>query len=145
MLSPQHWANTQQESKKDGYHGILSQTTSRDITLIWNNRQNRLTVPLSKESNVGTFYLAPGYTKYDKFRCMMTTEGEGHPIISMEAPMTTSKLNTHMKGLWKGKREVNQNFTNKDQKVETDLDLNEKNMRINNNKNSDRKIELDTD
>ena len=41
LLSPQHWAKTQQGSKKDGYHGILSQTTSRDITLMWNNRQNK--------------------------------------------------------------------------------------------------------
>ena len=56
LLSPQHWAKTQQGSKKDGYHGVLSQTTSKDVTLMWNNRRNKLTVPLSKESNVGTFH-----------------------------------------------------------------------------------------
>ena len=145
LLSPQHWAKTQQGSKKDGYHGILSQTTSRDITLMWNNRQNRLTVPLSKENNVGTFHLAPGYTKYDKFRCMMTTEDGDHPIISMEAPMTTKKLNTPLKGLWKGKKEENQNFTNEDQSIETDLELNENNVLIYNNENLDKKIELNTD
>ena len=84
LLSPQHWAKAQGQKGKLGYQGTISQTTSRDITLMWNDRKNKLTVPLTKESNVGTFHLAPGYAKYDEFCCMLA-EGEDNlemnPII----------------------------------------------------------------
>ena len=78
-----------QESKgKLGYsRGTISQTTSRDITLMWNDRKNKLTVPLTKESNVGTFHLAPGYSKYDEFCCMLAEDEQDReldPIISTE-------------------------------------------------------------
>ena len=92
LLSPQHWAKTQRGLKKNGRHGILSQTTSNEITLMSNERKNKPTVPLSKESNVGTFHLAPGYNKYDGFRCTMAMEQDDMPIISMEAPISQEKM-----------------------------------------------------
>ena len=68
-MSPQHWAKYHQKDhcKNKGYHGTLSQTTCQDVTLLWNDRKARLTVPLAKENNVATFYLAPGFTKYYAF------------------------------------------------------------------------------
>ena len=69
LLSPQHWAKHQQKSyrKEKRYHGTLSQTTCEEVTLMWNDRKARLTVPLAKENNVATFYLAPGFTNYYAF------------------------------------------------------------------------------
>ena len=71
---------------------------------MWNGRKNKLTVPLSKESNVGTFHLAPGYSKYDAFCCTLTAEDkewENNAILSMNTPLTTEEMSSPNKGLWK--------------------------------------------
>ena len=71
-LSPQHWAKTQKSKQKKNDnrpHGTICQTTSDDVTLMWNNRQSKLTIPLGRDNNVATFHLACGYSRYDKFCC----------------------------------------------------------------------------
>ena len=141
LLSPQHWAKTQRGSKKNGHHGTLSQTTSNDITLMWNERKNKLTVPLSKESNVGTFHLAPGYNKYDEFRCMMAMEQDDMPIISMEAPISQEKMNEKNPGIWKRDRnDVSDSFNDKEP-IETNWDMNEDHVKEYNKINPEDQIE----
>ena len=62
LLSPQHFAKAMKDAKGTG------ETTLRDtITLFWSNRKYKLTVPISKHDNVGTFYSAPGYSRYDAY------------------------------------------------------------------------------
>ena len=68
LLTPQHWGKHYQLNEKNKrYHGTLSQTTSDLVTLIWNDQNAKLTIPLSKESNVPTFHMAPGYNNYFAF------------------------------------------------------------------------------
>ena len=68
LLSPQHWAKEQRRgSKRQTKPGTLSQTTDKEVTLMWNDRKNRLTVPLSPKNNVATFHLAPGFNNYYAF------------------------------------------------------------------------------
>ena len=86
LLSPQHWAKTQYLSiKKNERYGTMSQTTDNRITLFWNKRKNKLTVPLSKESNVGSFHLAPGFNKFMAFCSKVDIDNDETPIICMEA------------------------------------------------------------
>ena len=101
LLSPQHWAKTQQKNKNG--KGAMSQTTSKDITLIWNEHKNKLVVPLSPENNVATFNLAPGYKRYNKFCCQVIAndpEWDSSPLISMEAPIRKERLKIPTKNLW---------------------------------------------
>ena len=37
------------------------------IVIYWNDNNNRITVPISSENNVATFYSAPGFSKFDIF------------------------------------------------------------------------------
>ena len=68
LLSPQHWAkHNKQSSSKGRHHGTLSQTTSDSVILLWNNRKSKLTIPLSKDSNVANLYMTPGHNNYVAF------------------------------------------------------------------------------
>ena len=60
-----------------------------------------MTVPLSRENNVGTFHLAPGFTKYDEFRCMMVTKEDDNTIISMDTPINKNNMTAPNPGIWK--------------------------------------------
>ena len=60
--------------EKYGKYGTVCQTTVEDCTLTWNDKKNKLTVPLSENSNVATFYLASGYGKYNDFCCSTIAE-----------------------------------------------------------------------
>ena len=104
LLSPQHWAQSQRKRKvKDPAHkhGTISQTNSDNITLMWNDRCSRLTVPLSKGSNVATFHLATGYTRYDEFCMEANIDHKDENIIpSMEAPMSKETLAKPEPGVW---------------------------------------------
>ena len=72
LLSPQHWAMAQYiKGHKESRHGVLSQTTGENVTLFWNKRKSKLTVPLDIESNVASIYLALGYKKFVAF-CILT-------------------------------------------------------------------------
>ena len=143
LLSPQHWAKTQLGSSRNEQHGTLSQTTSKDITLMWNGRKNKLTVPLLKESNVGTFHLAPGYDKYEEFRCMMATGHDEGPIISMEAPMSREKMEEKNPGIWIPKNEQDNSFEDKEP-IQMDWDLNEDHIKEYNEINPANKIKWNT-
>ena len=65
LLSPQHWAQEQRDNHPT--EGTGSETNSKQVTLFWNQRKHRLTVPLSEHNNCATFHLAPGYSKYVAF------------------------------------------------------------------------------
>jgi transposase InsO family protein len=69
LLSPQHWGqaiNAAKKKDKQPLSGTGSETVHNKVTLFWNQRKNRLTVPLGS-SNVATFQLAPGYSKFNAF------------------------------------------------------------------------------
>ena len=53
LLSPQHWAKTQKDSKP--FKGTGCETNESTMTLYWNQKKNKLTVPLGKTDNVATF------------------------------------------------------------------------------------------
>ena len=86
---------------------------------MWNDRKNKLTVPLSKESNVGTFHLAPGYSRYEAFCCTLTAEDkewENNAILSMNTSLTTKEINSPNKGLWNS---TEKNLDSKDSNLMT--------------------------
>jgi hypothetical protein len=56
LLSPQHWAQTQKDTEP--IQGTGSETDARQVTLFWNQRKNKLTIPLGKSDNVATFLSA---------------------------------------------------------------------------------------
>ena len=77
LLSPQHFA---QESQK-GDRSAGSRTTAREISLTWGNGLTK-TVPLDQKSNVATFYLSPGFRRFDAF-CLQANvmpEQDDNPI-----------------------------------------------------------------
>ncbi len=59
LLSPQHWAQAQKDTKP--IQGTGSETDARQVTLFWNQRKNKLTIPLGQSDNVATFISAAGY------------------------------------------------------------------------------------
>ena len=65
LFSPQHWANTQKDRKPT--QGTGSTTLADRVTLFWHQRHFYKTVYLDPNTNVATFALAPGYTKYHAF------------------------------------------------------------------------------
>ena len=65
LLSPQHWAKTQRGKLRQSTGEF---TNSKECKLQWGtNGEYTLTVPLTTDSNVATFYLAPGYKDYDAY------------------------------------------------------------------------------
>ena len=100
LLSPQHWAKSQErrQRKKDRTYGIISQTNSENVTLMWNNRKSKLTVPLGEENNVATFYLASGYSRYKEF-CLEAKIDDDEVIIGNDTPMAIEQT-IAQKGIW---------------------------------------------
>ena len=88
LLSPQHWAKSQRKhnNKRGGKPSTLSQTTDENVTLIWDQRRHRLTVPLSPVNNVASFHLSPGFSNYYAFCSEAGVEDydESDPIICNE-------------------------------------------------------------
>ena len=62
LLSPQHWAKTQKDYKPTP--GTGETTLHNSCKLFWNQGKNTLHIPMSKGTNVDTFYQAPGYDKF---------------------------------------------------------------------------------
>jgi hypothetical protein len=86
LLSPQHWARTHKDEKPT--QGTGSETDARKVTLFWNQRKHKLTIPLGKQDNVATFHLAPGYQKFSAFcaEAELNLDEEQHsPIICQPA------------------------------------------------------------
>ena len=105
LLSPQHWAKYNESTVKgQRYKGTLSQTTSSDVTLIWNERKTKLTVPLSKENNVATFYLAPSFNKYFAFCAEAELDKDQSYTNPLMCQMTqdevTEEVVTEFDGKW---------------------------------------------
>ena len=98
---------------------------------MWNDRKNKLTVPLTKESNVGTFHLAPGYSKYDEFCCMMAEDEQDQQkelIISTKLMSDkTNNLPLMDDENWSG-RMKNQSPLQGNNAIKIDWDLNDKNI-----------------
>jgi len=69
LLSPQHWAKTQIGNGKSQLHrnGCGSTTTYNNIRLFWGRNKYALDVPLGKNDNVATFYLASGFKSFNLF------------------------------------------------------------------------------
>lgn len=67
LLSPQHWAKTQLGSKVKHKEGIGETTTAFKSVLFWGKGNHRLDVLMGVNDNVATFYLAPGYNKFELF------------------------------------------------------------------------------
>ena len=65
LLSPQHWAKTQNNNKP--IEGTGETTLSNRSALFWGQCQHKLTMPLGKADNVPTFRCAPGFTKHAAF------------------------------------------------------------------------------
>ena len=65
LFSPQHWAKTQKDRKPT--QGTGSTTLADRVTLFWHQRHFSKKVYLDPNTNVATFSLAPGYTKYHAF------------------------------------------------------------------------------
>ena len=83
LLSPQHWAQAQ----RDKTNGTGSETLKDKVTLFWNNRKYKLTVPLGKDDNVATLYTAPGFRKFESFCATAGIDYEqetANPIIATE-------------------------------------------------------------
>ena len=75
LFSPQHWAKTQKDQKPTQGTGIT--TLADRVTLVWHQRHFSKTVYLDAKTNVATFSLAPGYTKYHAFcteACLLDEE-----------------------------------------------------------------------
>ena len=65
LLSPQHWAKTQKDTKP--IVGTLETTDHKSSTLQWKQRKFKKTVQIHPSDNVATFHLAPGYLSYERF------------------------------------------------------------------------------
>ncbi len=73
--------------------GTGEMTLDYCIELFWNQRKYRLTVPLTKESNVGTFQSVPGYKKYSTYcqEAEISPDVEDiNPIINQEIEISTT-------------------------------------------------------
>ena len=65
LFRPQHWTKTQKDWKLT--QGKSSTTLSDRVTLFWHQHHFSKTVYLDPSTNVATFSLATGYTKYHVF------------------------------------------------------------------------------
>ena len=89
LLSPQHWAYTQERGRRNKKMGTGETTNATTCTLFWNNKSNKLSIPLSPHTNVATFNLAHGYTKYSSFckNAQITGIDEKEIIIADESTL----------------------------------------------------------
>jgi hypothetical protein len=65
LLSPQHWACTQNDKMPIQRTGC--ETLDSQVTLFWDQRKMKLTIPPGKDDNVATFQLASGYERFSAF------------------------------------------------------------------------------
>ena len=111
---------------------------------MWNDCKNNLTAPLTKESNVGTFHLAPGYSKYNEFCCMLAEDEqdrEADPIISTEPASNDNDIPVIKDEKW-NKNMERQSSLQGDNSIEMNWELNDKNVEEFNNLYPENKIQL---
>jgi hypothetical protein len=72
--------------------GTGSETLNDKVTLFWNQRKCKLTVPLGRNDNVATFSLANGFKSFKAF-CAETEldyqQEQSDPIIAIPAQMVS--------------------------------------------------------
>ena len=80
LLSPQHWAKSQKGPLKISTGEF---TNGQNCVLQWGKGgEYKLTVPLSRDTNVATFSLAPGYKNFEAYcqeAAIITSEEDRHP------------------------------------------------------------------
>jgi len=92
LLSPQHWAKAHlsrhgRRNNSTQRKGIGETTTADGCKLFWNERRNQLDIPMGKD-NVATFYLAPGFKRFDIFckQCKIDySQSQEEPITCLPA------------------------------------------------------------
>ena len=87
LLSPQHWAKTQNGSCRDRT-GIGETTLAHKTTLFWGKGTYFLDVHHGATDNVATFYLAPGYKQFGLYcqQCeICPTDSLDDPIVAQAA------------------------------------------------------------
>ena len=67
LLSPQHWAKTQNGSSYRNRDATGETTLAHKTTLFWNQGKHKLDVYMGLQDNVATFYLAPGFNQFGIF------------------------------------------------------------------------------
>ena len=72
LLSPQHWARTQKDTKPTV--GTGETTTHNQCKLFWNQGKHTLHIPMSKHTNVATIHQAPGFNKFAAFCTEIDTD-----------------------------------------------------------------------
>ena len=89
LLSPQHWGQAMRDIKP--LPGTGCETIHNKATLFWNQRKNKLTIPLDS-SNVATFQLAPGYAKFNAFcaEAEVDYDAEQHDPITVNSTVVVS-------------------------------------------------------
>ena len=65
LLSPQHWARTQTDSRTRPTFG--ERTDAQHCILFWDNGRHQRTIELGRRDNVATLTLAPGFTNFAAF------------------------------------------------------------------------------
>lgn len=90
LLSPQHWAKTQTTRGNSQTHrqGTGETTTYDNCRLFWDRKKYSLDVPIGKTDNVATFYLAPGFKRFQLFcqQCNLDYDQlEEEPVVALPA------------------------------------------------------------
>ena len=80
LLSPQYFAQ-----QTGDLLGTGTSTNGKHIFLHWNQKSNRLTVPLSPMDNVATFHMAPGFSRYTTYCQQATTSAQPSAILDRES------------------------------------------------------------
>jgi hypothetical protein len=85
LLSPQHWMQVTMSKQEKMTHSSSCLTFHDHVILKW--KKFALTVPLDSESNVASFNLAPGYSRFQAFCAEAGTEDQMEHIspVCMEA------------------------------------------------------------
>ena len=74
-------------------HGAHVDSFAREVIIEWNNRQDKLTVPVDYATNVATFALAPGYKSYQAF-AEAAELGDDLPPLVMDATVVSDDNDT---------------------------------------------------
>lgn len=90
LLSLQHWSKQMKDMAPTS--GTGCETVHNEVTLFWNQRENKLTVPIGK-SNITTFQLAPCYGKCTAFcaEVKVNCEKEQDDSITIELSQLVSE------------------------------------------------------
>ena len=86
LLGPQHWAKT---FRKRTAKKAFSRTSEAEAILDWNNGESRRMVELDPQTNVATFRLAPGYSKFSAFcaEAEIQENDDDNPIAASSAAL----------------------------------------------------------